>query len=269
MKNIQALILLLLLASCYACARAMQSAAPNLPSLQEAVVPQVLQSGTSPVDFVEFPVSAPTPGSGSGDMTVGRDGAIWFIEDSNGGDSIGRIDMRGSITLYPLNVPGFSPVGLALGPDGAFWTANPQPPEIARITTSGVVTVFQVPGSSTDLLQYITAGPDGRLWWTDITANNTGYIGATTVDGVSTVYGPIQGSGFGGQVRGIVAGPDGNMWAAAVNQVVRISATGQITLFPLPPKGGVFVFIAVGPDGNLWLTSQNNALARVTRSGPG
>ena len=53
---------------------------------------------------------------------------------------------------------------------------------------------------------FIVAGPDGNLWFTEITANK---IGRITTDGAITEF-PVptrQAS-----LQGIAAGPDGNLW---------------------------------------------------------
>jgi streptogramin lyase len=64
---------------------------------------------------------------------------------------------------------------------------------------------------------------------------------------------PTAGSG----PEGIVAGPDGNLWAAEffANRVSEIDpTTGAITEFTAPTAGGGPVGVALGPDGNIWFT---------------
>jgi virginiamycin B lyase len=63
----------------------------------------------------------PLPGTLSGPrgITVGADSALWFTA----GSAVGRITASGAITAYP--VPGAdSLLGIALGPDNAFWLAD-------------------------------------------------------------------------------------------------------------------------------------------------
>ena len=68
----------------------------------------------------------------------------------------------------------------------------------------------------------------------------------------------------------ITTGPDGNLWFIQphANQVARITPTGTITEFPLPPGTGSFD-IVTGPDGNLWIASWPNAIVRFTVTGVG
>ena len=105
---------------------------------------------------------------------------------------------------------------------------------------------------------YITAGPDGNLWFTEVNANK---IGRITTDGVVTEFTagitPFSGP------TGITAGPDGNMWFTEQadsngnfgGRIGRITPDGVVTEFqgglvsPEVPFG-----ITSGPDGNLWFT---------------
>ena len=105
---------------------------------------------------------------------------------------------------------------------------------------------------------YITAGPDGNLWFTEV---NTSKIGRITTDGVVTEFsaGITPNSG----PTGITVGPDGNLWFAeqadsngsSGGRIGRITTDGVVTEFqtglvsPESPFG-----ITSGPDGNLWFT---------------
>src|SRR2546427_391955 len=72
---------------------------------------------------------------------------------------------------------------------------------IGKVTTSGVFTEYPIPYGCCAV--FITAGPDGNLWF-------TGGLGITkvTTSGVFTGY-PVPGSR---SALGITAGPDGNLW---------------------------------------------------------
>lgn len=64
---------------------------------------------------------------------------------------------------------------------------------------------------------------------------------------------------------GIAAGPDGNMWFAAVDAIQRITPTGEVTTFPVADAGPFM--ITAGPDGNLWFTAYDNKIGRITPAG--
>jgi virginiamycin B lyase len=98
----------------------------------------------------------------------------------------------------------------------------------------------------------ITVGPDGNVWFTEISAN---IVARVTPDGKVTEFTvPIPNS----HPWGIATGPDGNLWVALENasSVARITVTGNNAHFePFPtrsvnsgPTG-----VALGRDGNLWV----------------
>ena len=79
--------------------------------------------------ITEFPLRKPLPntGSGTGDLTVGPDGNLWFGEDSFEYDgvvirsAIGRITPAGALTQFPLPAADVSLSRLTVGPDGNLW----------------------------------------------------------------------------------------------------------------------------------------------------
>ena len=97
------------------------------------------------------------------------------------------------ITEYqiPNSVNGSAPsgIGIAAGPDGAlsFTLVSPFGGKIGRITTGGAITAFPLPdaGGSPEA---ITTGPDGTLWFTDLTGVPNGAIGRITTSGAVTEY---------------------------------------------------------------------------------
>lgn len=101
------------------------------------------------------------------------------------------------------------------------------------------------PPSQSTLRQRL-AGPDGALWFTEMTK-----IGRITTDGAVSTY-DIGIRSSDRDLAEIVVGPDRNLWFAdSANVVGRLSTDGQVTEFPNArgPSG-----ITVGPDNNLWFT---------------
>jgi streptogramin lyase len=178
---------------------------------------------------------------------------------------------------------------------------------IGRITPTGTVTRFFVPGGSDSFLGEIVMGPDGNLWFTQryfamgfsfggaigritpqgevtysrqssltpgsIAAGPDGNLWFTQSDGNSSFISRITTDGivtdFPSPAGDIVAGPDGNLWFTANNnRIGRITTGGAVTEFPIPtPASGVFA-ITAGPDGNVWFTeSLTNQIGRITRAG--
>jgi streptogramin lyase len=81
---------------------------------------------------------------------------------------------------------------------------------IGRITTAGVVTEFPVPTANSEP-SAITAGPDGNLWFTEVTGNR---IGRITPGGTVTEFTiPTAKS----QPNAIIVGPDNALWFTESN----------------------------------------------------
>lgn len=100
-----------------------------------------------------------------------------------------------------------------------------------------------------------------------------GSVGASTAAaaaaGTVTEFGGSPGSA----PKGIVAGPDGNLWFGGTNgRIGQITPTGVVAQFTagMEPYG-----VAAGPDGNLWVANSGSragdpgggSIARITPSG--
>jgi virginiamycin B lyase len=106
-------------------------------------------------------------------------------------------------------------------------------------------------------------GPDGQAWF-------TGYYSETYSPGEEAHYYPqimrIDRQGQVGVVfehqraDGFTVGPDGDVWLTSMRWVSRLTASGEITTFPMPEEevGQHFTQaagpIVTGSDGNLWLS---------------
>lgn len=125
----------------------------------------------------------------------------------------------------------------------------------------GIITEFNVPTSSSHPAG-ITAGPDGAIWFTEISGQK---IGRVMLDGKITEYGlpPLT------NPLTIVAGPDGALWftASYANAIGRITTAGVITETPVPTASSQPFGLTNGPDGNLWFTeTSGNQIGRLTTS---
>lgn len=183
----------------------------------------------------------PWPGESSGRIINGPDGNLWVIsEDQNQVPVIGRITTGGVITSFPAPELGghHVPQSIAAGPDGNVWYADGIEGTIARMTPSGVVTLYATP-ESVDASE-IAAGPDGSLWFT-ASGNQVGRI---TTSGQIGVFDAGIGTGR------IGAGPDGRIWltagppssVAAFQPFAPAASAPQIrdisTRYSLPSGGG-------------------------------
>ena len=228
-----------------------------------------------------------------GNLIAGPDGDLWFTVNGE----IGRITPSGEITMFRKGLPhGEFPGVLTAGPDGNVWFAvYPGATNaggngaigIARITPSGVITVFShglpagsLTGGNSNLARYgagqLLAGPDGDLWFTVAPAfsssapSSTAAIGRITPSGAITVF--SHGLPAGGVVGNLVKGPDGDLWFPVNGEIGRITPSGSITVFSqVLPAGGFVGNLVSGPDGNLWFTPMTangtGVIGRITPSG--
>ncbi len=76
---------------------------------------------------------------------------------------------------------------------------------------------------------------------------------------------PVPRGSYG--LRGIAAGPDGNLWfASADGWIGRMTMAGSVSAFTVPAASPQD--IALGPDGNLWFTEASGSrIGRSTTAG--
>jgi streptogramin lyase len=119
-----------------------------------------------------------------------------------------------------------------------------------RRLLSVAITEFPTPTAPTQPF-WITAGPDGNLWFTEHIGNKIGMINPATH--AITEFPIPTANAF---PEGISAGPDGNLWFVGLaGQIGMINpATHAITEFPVPTANANLEGISAGPDGNLWFT---------------
>ena len=162
-----------------------------------------------------------------------------------------------SAEFYPLTNPcppapiagtgTCQPAGITTGPDGNIWFTEENGNRIGRITPSGQITEFDLPGGS--LPAEITPGPDGALWFTQSGSNS---IGRITTSGTISPPRPVSGS-----PDGIVAGPDGNIWFTEPlsHRIGRLATGGgSPTYFGSSATLNEPGDLTVGPDQRLWFT---------------
>ncbi|MEO8802731.1 MAG: hypothetical protein ABI304_09885 [Rudaea sp.] len=214
---------------------------------------------------------------GAQSITNGPDGNVWFL--SGAGNSVGRITPQGVVTQFSIpaidpnpNIGSFAHGGITTGADGNLWFAGTGFSQcndnrcqnitgyIGRITPTGAVTNFALPGASTSPYA-VAKGADGNVWFTQNTLTygtdglqpSAGSIGEISPNGTISEFSltnPNSGP------YGITAGSDGNLWFTEIyaNNIARITPAGVVTEFPIPTAGSGPVGIVTGADGNLWFT---------------
>jgi hypothetical protein len=170
---------------------------------------------------------------------------------------------------------------------------------IGRITTNGAITIYSLP-ANVDFINGITAGPGGKLWFTEQKDSSQGVLSARVgwiaPNGKIKTFALPTKAQADGDIGGITIGPNGEVWfldslgsgshrvsldhgntlvtPAAIGS---ITATGKIHMYPFlgiassgsyAPSGPSDLID--GPGGTLWFfgaVGKNEGIARVSTSG--
>jgi virginiamycin B lyase len=207
----------------------------------------------------------PTPSSGPQGITSGSDGALWFTESRVG--KIGRITVAGAITEFPLPTAGGNPIGMVAGADGNLWFGEGQASRIGRMTVAGVVTEFPSSGRP----WHLTAGPDGKVWFTmEINPMGDRTIAHIDPSGSIQVL-PVPPAGKSPYV--LTGAPDGTLWYTEVvnMRIGHVSAAGGYLGDMSIINRGVSPYgIAAAPDradGRVWYATHSGWIGCISQSG--
>lgn len=206
-------------------------------------------------------------------IVAGPDNAMWFTESAaapygNQHGKIGRVDLSTrpyKITEYKLPYHGGigTPVGIALGSDGALWFTDPHDDGIGRITTSGQISFYPVVKGSEPY--GITSGPDGALWYTAFASGQVGRMDtagnySTFTIGTPSAY-PALITKHGSDLWFTEEGADA---IACINSSGRYKARAYHL-----PSGSQPYGITLGSDGKLWFTEPGtNSLGTLVPPDP-
>ena len=212
--------------------------------------------------IVLYPV--PTQNSAPLNIAPGPNGNVWFTAPGNYAGNhlpsnfIGETTPAGVTTEFSLPAD-LAPYGIAAGSDGNMWFTEPGVSKVARITPSGTITTYPTPTPASQP-RMITLGPDGNVWFSEQGSNQVGMI---TPAGAITEF-PVPG------IPGaITAGPDGNLWFELDNgeaNIARMTPSGTVSVFALPPGYRGASAIVSGADGNVWFESADT-IGQITPQG--
>ena len=164
------------------------------------------------------------------------------------------------MTEFALATEGHRPQAITAGPDGNLWATEVIKHIILRITPTGEITEFPVPGTGVGVLQGIAPGADNTIWFTSREENmvrrmttDGKFTGEFKIPSTSTVPGDMT---KGCWPREIAPGPDGNLWFAemSTSKIGRITPQGEIKEFPIPTELSKPYCVVTGPDKNIWFT---------------
>ena len=253
--RLHAIGLAAMLAGCSA-HHALTPLGPGGPSVDH---PKVVQTGSVPVNWVQFSWgSASTPSVQT--IVVGPDKNLWYTDYS--GSNLIKMTMAGAPKLFPLKngASPFNPAGLTVGSDGKFYVAQLFGSAIDVVTTAGAQTIHNIPSGDTVTYGGLALGSDKAVWFAE--AQHIGRI--TTGGAISEIAYPDGNTN--NYYGSVAAGPDGDIWVTEYTGSVVDDIdpqTNAITTYRLPcsPQG-----LIVASDGNLW-TNCSSTLVRITTNG--
>jgi virginiamycin B lyase len=148
--------------------------------------------------------------------------------------------------MREITLSGWSPYGMAAGPDGPVWMTVLSPPGLARFPVSGSPTLRELPAKP----MLVAVGADGTVWHT----SQDDRIGR---DGESWFPLPAGAAPY-----GIAAAQDGGAFFSApgIDRIGHVSASGEITMAAAP---GYAAMVTAGSDGVAWVAL--NAAGRLAR----
>jgi virginiamycin B lyase len=159
----------------------------------------------SPTGVIQL-TSIPDEGTQFTGVGLGPDGNVWWEEFT--GQYIGKItpDYKYAEYFIPNMPNGSGGFGITGGPDGRVWFVDTNDGQIGAIKTNGKDPVFYKTGLTGQPIT-ITAGPDGNLYFGEITS----VVGQITPSGVITEF-PFPASEGSFPVINVTVGPDKNIW---------------------------------------------------------
>jgi virginiamycin B lyase len=199
---------------------------------------------TTQGEVTGFPVEQPYG------IVAGPDGALWYTAT----DTVGRLALDGHRDELALPA-GSLPAMITAGPDGALWFTLNQANALGRVTTSGELTLRELPTRQAGPVG-IAATHDDAIWFTELLAEQLGRV---------TEREPIQELPLPGKPHAIIPAQADGVWVSlwGSNQVAHVSDEGEVATLDLPPDSEPHG-LAIGPDGALWVACEAGLLIRIT-----
>ncbi len=159
--------------------------------------------------------------SNSFGLAAGPNNTLWFtLSAGSTGTGIGEYSLTtGQFTFYTNGLGSTAnPYALAFGPDGNVWftdTSSTAPAIGTLNIANGTITEYPLQAGngnygSAASPNDIIAGPDGNMWFTDLSQTSPGIGKFTIATHAVTMY--TQGLQHNPQPFALTVGPDGNIW---------------------------------------------------------
>lgn len=169
--------------------------------------------------------------------------------------SLTRVDGATGITEYST-LPGFTPINLVEGPEGALYVTTLFASSVVRIDpASGLSLGVFAAGGGLATSVGVAFGPDGDLYVGSRDSNSVVRFDGTNGSAIGTFV--ASGSGGLVQTEAILFGPDGNLYVTEFygDRVLRYDGTtgAFIDVFASNANLSYARSMAFGPDGNLYV----------------
>lgn len=218
----------------------------------------------------------------TGSAAYRGDGTIWFtsqvLEDNQLGTGV--IFMNGSVIenggAFVTYGYATKPVGnMTVGSDGRLWFSYCG----AGAVGCNLIAAGSGPGSSPQtypLGNYtpnsIAAGPDGKLYLTEVGASGESSVAQINTNGTigHRFALPIGSISSSGTASGIATGADGRLWIveSGINKIARMTTNGVLTQYSIPTPHADARNIALASDKKLWFTEFGaNKIGSIARNG--
>jgi|HubBroStandDraft_1064217.scaffolds.fasta_scaffold44737_2 streptogramin lyase len=215
-------------------------------------------------------------------IAAASDNNFWFVDGNIGGaqGAIGVVNSKEEITEYSPPANTYFEGGITIGSDGAVWvpsfTYSPTLQQVTRVASNGTFTSYTLP-NIVEVGEAIATGSDGNVWVQGISYAGDGVYNeellSVTPSGEVTSYstGTQCGSYETYSLRGVILGPDGNIWfsSACGLGIGDITPSGVVTFFAFtdPNTELPYYTLASGSDGAVWFTAYSDYLGRIDTSG--
>jgi streptogramin lyase len=121
-------------------------------------------------DVTEFDI--PTADATPSGLVRGPDGNLWFTETTAG--KVGKITPEGNVSDFALpDSDDAGPDDITAGADKNLWLVDPVLSRIVRVGLNGHAVAIPTPTDSSTPT-WITSGPGGAIWFTEMDANAIG-----------------------------------------------------------------------------------------------